>query len=240
MDQNFEAIIRSQWMSEILLKERYTYSKRLFLFGPKRQYEQTLLEELDARNIDVGMKALDSIVSLDRDLKTSVLTIGVDTKSPELSQKIVNLLVNKLNEFVTTRNKTTSGEKAKFIAERMKDAEENSRESEKKFRDFLVGNRNFAQSTDPDIQMRGSRLQADLQMRKQIQLTLALNYEQALSDAQNNTPVVNVVAEGALPMEKSHPRRSLIVLVAMIVAGALVFGMDHWDRIREYMAGTTA
>lgn len=237
-DQSFEAIIRSRWMGEALLTHSFSYSESNFLFGPKRKYQNTLLQELDAKNLDRGMVALDQTISLDRDLKTNVLTIGVETRSPELSQQVVKLVVRLLNDFITNHNKTTNGEKAKFIAERMAEAEANSKASEKLLRAFLMKNRNFAQSSDPDIQLDGSRLQSDLQMRKQIQLTLALNFEQTLSDAKNNTPVVNFVDEGSLPVEKSHPSRALIVLVAAVVTGILVFAIEHRDRIRAYMANS--
>jgi hypothetical protein len=47
-----------------------------------------------------------------------------------------------------------------------------------------------------------------------------MNREQALLEEKNDIPILNVLDPGNLPIEKSKPARSVVVLLTMMLVGA--------------------
>jgi uncharacterized protein involved in exopolysaccharide biosynthesis len=212
-DAVYVDILNSRWLRESLLASSFKYKARSrFYFGGAEDREETLLQVLGAKNLDRGLKALKDHITITRDLKTKLLTIQVETTSPELSQQVVRKAVKLLEEFVVERSQSKGGSKARFAEQRLKEARESMTVAEGEFRDFLNVNRNYQQSTDPGVRLKGGRLEAELRLRQQLVATLTLSREQALMEEKNDMPILNVLDEGNLPLDKSGPSRSGAVL----------------------------
>jgi hypothetical protein len=70
------------------------------------------------------------------------------------------------------------------------------------------------------VRLTGGRLEAELKLRQQLVMTLAMNREQAMLEEKNDIPIVNVLDGGNLPIEKSRPARSTIVLLTLFGVSA--------------------
>ena len=104
--------------------------------------------------------------------------------------------------------------------------------AEDAYRRFLEGNRNYLNSADPSVRLKGLRLETELRLRQQLVTTLALNREQALLEEKNDIPILNVLDPANLPIEKSKPARSVIVLLVTLLVG---FGTWVWQH-REWIS----
>lgn len=230
-DANFVDILNSRWIRESLLKCEFTFKLRTWRFGAEQTRTQTLYDYLAAKNMDQAVKSMGAICSASRDLKSKVLTLSVETRSPELSQQVVQRTARLLETFAQEKGRTRGGFKAAFAEARLKEARNEMASAEEEFRRFLDGNRNYQISTDPSVRIRGARLEAELKLRQQLVMTLAMNREQALMEEKNDIPILNVLDPGNLPIDKSRPGRSVIVLLMFILASAGAWAWLNRDWI---------
>ena len=92
----------------------------------------------------------------------------------------------------------------------------------------------YQTSSDPAVRLRGTRLEAELRLRQQIVTSIAMNREQALLEEKNDIPILNMLDPGNLPIDKSKPARSSMVLLAMMMvgAGSWIWLNREWVRAR--------
>ncbi len=245
-DANFVDIMNSRWLMEQLLDPNVElhYRTRAWRFGPEHPETGSLYAYLNEENMDRAVKALDKIMDATKDLKSNVITLSVETKSPELSQLIVIRTTDLLNQFVVQNTRTRGTEKAAFAEARLADARHEMDQAEEAFRAFLEVNRNYLVSGDPATRLKGARLESELSLRRQLVTTLAMNREQSLLDAKNDIPILNVLDSGNLPIEKSKPKRSVIVMLTTLFVG--VISWTWWNRawarfsLQTFVAGTRA
>jgi hypothetical protein len=110
--------------------------------------------------------------------------------------------------------------KALFAKERLVEARSELDNAENLFRLFLESNRNYVTSSDPAVRLKGNRLENELKLRTQLVGSLAVSFEQALMEEKNDMPILNVLDAGNLPIEKSRPGRSAIVMLSALLAGS--------------------
>ena len=233
-DANFVDVLNSRWMREQLLQTEFQYHARSWRFGAEQVRKGTLYEYVDERNMDRAVKELGKVLSASRDLKSKVITLSAETRSPDLSQQVVQRAGKLLEAFLQEKGRTRGGAKAIFAEARLADARLEMDQAEDAFRRFLEGNRNYQGSGDPAVRLRGTRLESELRLRQQLVTTLAMNREQALLEEKNDIPILNVLDAGNLPIEKSKPARSVVVLLVtlMVGAGGWVWLNREWVRTR--------
>lgn len=233
-DANFVDVLNSRWLKEKLLQTEFQYHARSWRFGNERVEIATLYSYLGANNMDRAVQRVGEIISASRDLKSKVILISAETKSPELSQLIVQRVGKLLEAFLQDKGRTRGGAKAAFAEARLIEARREMDEAEETLRRFLESNRNFQGSGDPSVRLKGSRLETELRLRQQLVGTIAMNREQALLEEKNDIPILNILDPGNLPIEKSKPARSTIVLLVGILVGAAgwVWGNREWVRAR--------
>jgi hypothetical protein len=212
-ETNFTDILASRTIREQLLNKEFTFKVRRHRLGSETVYKGSLMNFLGAEQVDQGMRSLKSIITITRDLKSRVITIEVETISPELSQQIVRQLVWLLEQFAQDRGRTRGGAKAIYAGARLEEAQKELLESESALRRFLDNNHNYQGSQDPAVRLTGMRLDADFRLRQQLLTTLALSREQALMEEKNDMPILNILDAGNYPYEKSKPSRSEIILL---------------------------
>jgi uncharacterized protein involved in exopolysaccharide biosynthesis len=232
-DAGLVDILNSRSLREALLQTRFSFRVRTWYFGGYEQREQSLYEYLKVKNIDRAVGALKKRLFVVRDIKTKLITITVDTESPELSQKIAMRAVGLLDEFVVTKAQTRGGAKAAFSAKRLAEARLEMVGAEAAFQWFLESNRNFLVSADPAVRMRGLRLDNELKLRTQVVTTLAIAHEQALLEEKNDMPILNILDSGNLPYEKQGPPRVLIIFVCVLLGFTGFWLFENWAWFNE-------
>lgn len=222
-DANYVDILNSRWMREQVLTTQFQYHVRSWRFGPERAVRGTLYNYLEASNMDRAVNEVGNLLSSARDIKSKVISISAETRSPELSQLVAQRASKLLEIFLQEKGRTRGGAKAAFAEARLADARQEMDDSEQALRRFLESNRGYASSSDPGVRLKGTRLEAEYRLRQQLVSTLATNREQALLEEKNDIPILNVLDSGSLPIDKSRPVRSSIVLLGAFLAGIVAF-----------------
>jgi len=238
-DANFVDVLNSRWLRERLLATEFTYHLRRGYFGNPKEIKGTLYDYLGQKNMDRAIKAMGETLVASRDLKAKVISLSADTKSPELSQQTVKRAIELLEQFNQGKGRTRGGAKAAFADARLRESRQELEEVEETFRRFLGGNRNYISSADPEVRLKGARIENELKLRQQLVTTLALNREQALLEEKNDIPILNVMDPANLPIDKSRPARSLIAFAVTILTAAAIWGWEHrnWIQARLFDNG---
>ena len=230
-DANYVDVLTSRWLREQLLLTEFQYHERAWRLGGEHLKKGTLFQYVDKANMDLALKELGTILSASKDLKSKMLFISAETRSPELSQLVVDRAEKLLEAFLQDKSRTRGGAKASFADARLAEARREMDEAETVLRQFLEGNRNYLTSADPSVRLKGTRLETELRLRQQLVSTLAMNREQALLEEKNDMPILNVLDGGNLPIEKSRPSRSIYVLMSTLLVG---IGFWAWSN-REWV-----
>jgi uncharacterized protein involved in exopolysaccharide biosynthesis len=201
----------------------------------------TLLDLLDVEGeslperLEAGRKVLDDAVSVRVDNETSMVTLSVETRYPELSASVANLFIELVNRFNLETRQSNARERRRFIEERLSEAETELRAAEEALKTFLERNRQWQGS--PQLRFEHDRLERQVSLKQAVYTTLSQSYEEARIQEVNDTPVITVVDYAVPPQEKSSPKRKLNVILAFFLGGVLgvfgAFGREFVERARE-------
>jgi len=237
-DGTYPAIVMSRWVGDQLTRKRYSYSLPKGLFHPPVSVEGTLAAYLKATNADDAATRLAKILTCNRDLKTKILTIRVETQSPALSQQVAQEAITLLGRFLREKTNVRGSEKASFAENRLEEARTAYAKAEADFRTFLDSNRNFTVTPDPAIRLKGMRLEGELKLRQQVIVTLTVALEQAVLEAKDNVSIFSVLDFPQAPLRKSWPPRAMLVLLAGICgAAACLVALNRKWVWRHFIVG---
>jgi hypothetical protein len=221
-------ILRSRRLAERILLQEHEYDCRSWRFGRAAHRRGTLLDYLGAGSVDEALGALKGVLGIQRDLKSGLLTLHAETRSPGLSLQVVQGAREALRDFLTEMSQEAGRDRARFILERLGEVQGRYRASARAFQDFQEANRNWSASPSPNVRFRGGELKADVDLWGQVAANLTLGHEQALLEARNDLQSLLVLDPGSLPLRKSGPHRAFIAFASALVAGT--FSWAHLNR----------
>jgi uncharacterized protein involved in exopolysaccharide biosynthesis len=187
-----------------------------------------------ADSLQNGTKELSKRVQVQVDAETNILTLRVTTKDRDLSAAVANKLLGYLDEFNTETRQSKGREQRLFVEARLKAAAEELTAAELSLKDFYDRNRRWQQA--PDLVFREGRLRRAVEVKQEIYLTLAREFEKAQIDEVNDTPGLTVI-DAAVPIEaRSFPRPVLFGVMALVVsfvtAIAWIVATEFISRLR--------
>ena len=233
-DITYPEIISSRWLRENLLDTPFTYVTKGTLLARPRTETRTLRQYLGVPGNDQACQALGELITTQRDLKSKMLTVAVETRSPQLSQAALARTLTLLETFLMEKAQTRGRARAAFAASRLKEAEAEFALREQALKRFIEVNRNYSISPDPTVRISGLHLEGSLRLQQQLVSTLAINREQALLEEKNDVPLLNILDSANLPTGRSRPARARMTLLAFV----LVFGGSlGWLQRRALLAG---
>ena len=185
-----------------------------------REPWKQLLEVVDAANIDCAVQGLQELIEIDTDKRTGVVLLSATTEYPELSTAIVHAYLEELDNYNIHHRRSKAANNEKFISGRLAEVKHELQEAEDTLKSFREKNMNYLKSDDPGLQLHLSRLQRDVELKAGLYISLNQQHEIARLGAAKDIPIVQVLDVGAVPLVKSSPRRSIILLAAFF--GSLI------------------
>ena len=178
--------------------------------------------ELDDENpaveLDRGEKALSSRVAVGVNARTGVVRLSVEAGDPVLAADVANRYFECLNEFNAEMRQSSAANRRAFGEERMIEAERALREAEGELRAFYESNRSYQQA--PQLVFEEGRLRRQVELRQDLYITLAREFERARIDQVNDVTAITVIDVATAPLIRTRPRRRRTVTIALVLGGA--------------------
>jgi len=150
-----------------------------------------------------------------QDKKSGVITLTTEFQDPQVSFDINNFIYNQLSDILKNKMHFKASENRKFTEERLLEIKDNLKEAEDNLRRFRQRNR---LRVDPADELEDARLQREVLMNQEIMIQLQKQYEIAKIDEARDIPVLDVIDLPMKPIEKSKPKRKMIVLAGGVAA----------------------
>ena len=178
------------------------------------------------------LKSLRDELDVSLDTKTTVLTLTILTKEPQLSADILNAVAHELDVFSRTKRTTNASAQRKGIEGRLTEVNSDLERSENALRNFRENNRRVTDS--PQLLMEQERFIREVQINAALFSELKKQYEIAKIEEIKNVPIVNVMDAGRPAAKKEKPKRGVIVVMSFVLslfAGAgFVYGKSVYGE----------
>ena len=188
------------------LKKRYNLLKRLS--GEKSEY-----------------------ISYEQDKKSAVITLTTLFEDPQIALDVNLFLMQELNDVLVNKMNFKASENRRFIEERLAEVKDALAAAENTLKNYRQRNR---LREDPADRLEEERLQRNVLINQEIMIQLQKEYEMAKIEEVRDLPVLDVIDPPVLPIEKSKPKRKLIVLAggvaAIFFAALFAIGLDLWHE----------
>jgi uncharacterized protein involved in exopolysaccharide biosynthesis len=177
-------------------------------------------EGSDEKNMYEALKRIRNLLGVSNDTKTSIVTLWVEMREPQLAADVLNAVIRQVDAFMRLKRTTSASEQARWIGERLAQVEPELRQAEEALRDFREKNRRVSDS--PDLLLRQERLIREVTIRSTIAVELKKQLELAKIEEIRNVPIVNVLDAGVAPVRKERPHYGINTMVAFAVALVLL------------------
>ncbi|MEG2067645.1 MAG: Wzz/FepE/Etk N-terminal domain-containing protein [Tannerellaceae bacterium] len=200
---------RSAWWSYVLSApfKLLNASKNLFAETEKGSSE---LNPFHLNNDQEEIvKALGKRISISVDKKTLVITASVQMQDPVISAEITKVVVEKLQNYITTYRTQKVKQDLEFTQKVFGEARESYYKAQQAYAAFEDGNRNIISSSYRTEQ---ERLKNEMTLTFNVYNTLAQKLEQDKLRVQEQTPVYTVIEPAMVPLQASSPKKAMILI----------------------------
>jgi len=204
----YPAIIQSEAVLEKVIFSKYQTDRFGHPVNLIRFWE--IEANTPARQYELALKSLRSDLDVSLDRKTSVVTISVETREPQLSADILNNMTRTLDEFIRTKQTTSASEQRKWIQGRLGEVKQDLEKSENILKEFREKNRRVSDS--PQLLLQQGRLIREVGINTTLYTELKKQYELVKIEEIKNVPIINVMDPARPAAKKAKPKRAIIVL----------------------------
>jgi uncharacterized protein involved in exopolysaccharide biosynthesis len=166
--------------------------------------------------IDFGLIKLKDRLGVSVDDDSGLIKVSIMMEEKQLSADIVNYIASEIKKHIAEDIMLQSTKYRQFIEDRLEETKMELAISEDKLTEFrsvdsiIKGN--------PQLELALGRLMRNVEVNQQVYITLKQQYELAKIDELKETPIINILDKGDAPTLRAKPRRTLIVLLAMLAS----------------------
>jgi capsular polysaccharide biosynthesis protein len=162
------------------------------------------------------IKELQDKIGASIDQKTGVISISTEFSEPYITAQIADFSVNYLSTYITEYRVEKAKTDLQFIEERYLEKEKEYLYAQRVLAQFRDANRNVQSAA---ARTEEERLNNKYTLAFNVYNGLAQQLEQAKIKVQEETPVIKILEPVQIPVEKSKPKRFLIILVSGFLGG---------------------
>lgn len=169
-----------------------------------------------------GRKRLDHRTSSGVDLRTGVVTVGVEAACPGLAQELTDSLLQSVNTFNIETRQSRARLRREFLESRLGQAEQDLRAAEDTLQTFLQRNKVYS---SPELSFTYERLSHRVDSRQEVTDGLRHEFDNARLEEVNSTPLITVLEPASTPVRPSWPKRRLTVILTAILSVMIGAGL---------------
>ena len=239
----YPEIVKSKTIAKKILSKDFKSSKydsKMSLLKLLKYPDEDLDDEVDFERLLLeGVDMFIKNISISENIKTSIVTLSVESSEPKLAADIAKALILELDLHQKKFQTEQVVKKRIFIEERIKAVNIILVKSEEALKDFRVQNRNYSDS--PNLLLEFERLLRELEVQKQLYITLKREYEMAQIKEVEDSDILHILDEPETPLSRTRPKKKIIVILATFFSfsfGVILTLMESWyiDNKRQLSA----
>ena len=164
------------------------------------------------------LAAVQDAVTTTYDKKTGLVTITATESDPYVAATVAQLSLDYLTKYILSYRTEKAHRQVEFLEKQVSTAQNRYKAAEYAISSYRDQNRNLFLNT---AKISEQRLQADYLLAQSVYNELAKQLEQAKIKVQEETPVFKVLEPPTVPLVKSAPKRTFIMLGFAISAAML-------------------
>lgn len=173
-------------------------------------------------------------ITVNVDDETGLATISAEMEEPLLAAQVAQETVELLQKYIIAYKTRQARNNLEFIEARYNEKKAEFEAARAAFFNYRDRNRNVIQErTD----MRYQELSDAYNLASQVYQRLAEQREQAEIAVKQDTPAFSIIEPVKVPLEKSAPKRSLILVVSVFLGGfiglGIIFGRMVWRKVKK-------
>ncbi len=216
--EEFFKNLNSSWLSKFFDKDSVTIKSPTSGLLKLTKEQEALIKNVNFR------------ISTTFDRKSGVITINTKMPDPIVAAKVAVLSSEYLKEYVTNYRTDKTKQQVIFFSERVSDAKRRYQAAEFAVANFKDRNR-FLVMASPKVEE--ARLTADFMFAQSVYNDLQRQYEQARIKVQEETPVFKILEPARIPLKRSEPKRTTMVLIFAFLGGIFGTVLCFWPRVKE-------
>jgi len=155
--------------------------------------------------------------------KSKIFSVTVEAQDPMVSALLADSVMNCLKRYVVNYNTRKAQKDLSFIKARYLDARQNYYAAQKKLADYSDSNNNVILAS---VNIKRERLAHELTLTSGVYMSLAKLLEKAKIRVQDRTPVFTVIEPPKVPLKKSAPKTTLIIIEMLLVGAFVGFSIE--------------
>lgn len=176
-----------------------------------------------------ALKHLQTVTEIDFDSRLGTMRMKVEMEEPKLAADVANSITNELDLYTRTKRRTSVTAQREFIEQRLREVAQTLRVAEDSIKSFREKNRRIIDS--PQLIIEQGRLERALQINSTVFVELKKQIEIAKIEEIKNIPIINILDEARVPVQKSSPNRRSVVSIAFflsLVVALAVASFENW------------
>lgn len=155
--------------------------------------------------------------------KSKIFSVTVEAQDPVVSALLADSVMNCLKRYVINYNTRKAKKDLDFIKARYLEARQNYYAAQEALADFNDSNNNVILAS---VNIKRERLQREFSLSAGIYLGLAQLLEKAKIRVQDRTPVFTVIEPPKVPLKKSAPKTTIIIIEMLLVGAFIGFSIE--------------
>lgn len=179
---------------------------------------------------DELIKVVQRTVSASYDKKSGMITVAAVEPDPVVAATVARLSLEYLTDYITNYRTEKSRKQVTFLGQQTGEARKKYQNAEYALSNYRDRNRNLYLET---AKIEEQRLQADFLLNQSVYNELSKQLEQAKIKVQEETPVFKILEPPTVPLRKSGPKRTVIVLGFAVLGGIVGLAYALFRRWRR-------
>ncbi|ASB49428.1 Wzz/FepE/Etk N-terminal domain-containing protein [Alkalitalea saponilacus] len=196
------------------------------IFPPKDIIYEIESSEADGEIVIVGKETLGHMedvfgaISVEVSTRTGLVYVSVLHEDPFASAQIAKRTVELLQQYIIEYRTKQVSENLKFVEMRFNEVQQQFNNIQKELYQFRDAHRNYVEER---ISLRFHQLNDEYLLMQSVHQGLAQQLEQARLAVKKETPAFSIIEPVKVPVEKSSPRRAVIMIVSVLLGGVTGF-----------------
>ena len=154
-------------------------------------------------------------IEVSEDRLSGLITITATLEDPLIASDIANFIGDQVQLYIQKENSAQSTKEKIFISERLAIVKNELELSELDLKDFKERNRGYEDS--PELFMVFSQLFREVEVKKEVYLTLQQQLELARIEEVKQSPILHILDHAYPPSRKSSPNRILFSIIFLLL-----------------------